>query len=313
MKKNNASIKIGGHRIEISNIDKIFFPKDKITKGDVVDYYAKIASWMVPYMKNRPISMLRYPDGINGEAFYQKEIGSYFPEWIKRQSVEKKEGGFTNYVVCNNKATLVYLATQACLTPHLWLSKIDELDYPDKIVFDLDPSGDDFGLVAKTAKKLKILLDHLKLKSFVMTTGSRGLHVIIPIKREFNFDEVRKFAASIARILIDHEPDNLTMEMSKSKRGERLFIDTLRNSFSATSVAPYAIRAKDGAPVATPLDWNELDDKSLKPTKYNINNIFKRLEAIEDPWKDYFKIKQSLKGTIKLLEKMYGFRRSSSR
>lgn len=298
-KKIIKSIKKGPYTVALTHTDKIMLP-DTITKGDIITYYDKISDAMVPYMKNRALMMHRYPEGLKGEFFYQKEAGSYFPSWIKRARIPK-EGGFVNYVVCQNGATLVYLANQDVITPHLWLSRIDKLYFPDRLIFDLDPSDEDFTDVRFIALALKKLFDALNLTTFVMTTGSRGLHVHVPLDRKRNFKEVKKFAKDCAMHILQAFPSKATLEIRKEKRGTKIFIDTLRNEYGATAVAPYGIRAKAGAPVATPLAWDEVEDKNLSPQKYTINNIFKRLDKIEDPWKDYLKTRQSLTRAIKIL------------
>lgn len=294
--KNQNSIVVGKYKIQLTNQDKVFFPEDKITKGDVVQYYNEIAPIMLKYTKNRALTMLRYPHGITQEGFYQKDAPDYFPEWIKRFQTKSEENKTVNYVVANNAATLVYLANFGCLIPHLWLSKIDKPNYPDKMIFDLDPSDDkSFKKIIETAKKFKKIIEEQGLVPFVMSTGSRGLHIVVPIKRTKTFDEVKKFAQYLAQILIEQDPEYLTMEVRKDKRGKRIFIDTLRNGYGATAVAPYAIRAKPTAPVAFPLDWKELDDPKLTPTKYNIFTIFKRLDKVGDLWKDIEKHAKAIK------------------
>ncbi|MCK4265306.1 non-homologous end-joining DNA ligase [Candidatus Babeliales bacterium] len=297
-------IRCGKHTIEISNEDKILFTGKKITKGDLVNYYKKISKYMLPYLKNRPISMHRFPDGITKEGFFQKKPGDYFPKWVKTKSIKKKEGGSIKQVICNDTATLVYLAGQATISLHTWLSKEDKLEYPDKIIFDLDSPKNKFKLACKVAKELKNLLDELRLKSFIMTTGSKGLHVIIPLKRNEKFDQVREFAKNIATILIKKDPKNITLEQRKEKRKNRLFIDILRNAYAQTSIAPYSVRALKGAPVATPLAWNELTNSSLRADKYNINNIFKRLKEQPNPWKSFNRSAKSLKEAKKRLENL---------
>lgn len=289
--------RIGRYLVEITNPDKILLPK-KITKGALIEYYDKIAEHMIPYMKNRALIMHRFPDGLEGESFYQKDASAYFPTWIKTVLIPK-EGGYNNSVVCQNHATLVYLANQACITPHLWLSRIDKLHFPDRLIFDFDPAGDDFSTVRFLALALKELLDTLGLIAFVMTSGSRGLHVIVPLSRTLEFKQVKAFATCCAEILVHAYPEKATLEIRKEKRGERVFIDTLRNHYGATSVAPFAIRAKRGAPIATPLHWYEIDDASLSPQKYTITNIFKRLKALDDPWKELLTLRQSLKKPMK--------------
>ncbi len=279
-----AEIKIGRHVIETSNENKVLFPTKKVTKGDLIDYYKKIGPRMVNYTKERPISMVRYPDGIEEEGWYQKDAASYFPSWIKTKSIKKKDEGVTNYVLINNVATLVYLANQAVIAPHIWLSRVDKLEYPDRMIFDLDPSGTDFNMVRKAALYIKDLLDKLELPSFVMTTGSRGLHIVIPLKRFHTFDWVRSFAYDVASTIVKKHPDMVTLEMRKIKRKNLVFIDILRNAFGQTGIAPYAVRPKPNAPIATPVKWKEVKGSHLRPDKYTVQNIFKRIENVGDLW-----------------------------
>ncbi len=300
--KKKSFITLDNHKIAITNPEKILFPKDNITKGDIIMYYHDIAPIMVPYMKDRCVSMLRYPNGINHEGFFQKDASDFFPSWIKRKNVENSDGSITHYVVCNNPATLVYLANLAVLTPHIWLSTINKLNFPDRLIFDLDPSGPhDFALVKKTARMLKEFLEKLDLTSFVMTTGSRGLHVVVPLDRSTNFETVRAFARHVAEILSQKNPDLLTIETRKEKRGKRLLIDYLRNSYTATGVSPYAVRAHPKAPVATPLRWEELS-RLTKSTQYTIKNIFKKLDKDGDAWEHINKHAYSIKKAQKKLE-----------
>lgn len=288
-------MEIDGKKFEVNNKDKIFYPKDNYTKTDVMEYYEKIAPYMIPHLKNRPISMLRYPDGIEGKNFFQKDMPDYFPEWISYKDLKKKAGGKVRYVLGNDKATLVYLASQACLTPHIWLSKVDKWNHPDKLIFDLDPSDDDFSKVKFAAKTIKAFFEkELKTPTFVMTTGSSGLHVVIPIKPEMDFDEVLKLSQNIAAYLEKQNPEKLTTAARKEKRGDKIYLDVMRNAYGQTSVAPYSLRAKPKAPVATPLDWKEVS--SLKSAQdYTMSSIFKRLAQKEDPWKDMYKQTVSIK------------------
>ncbi len=180
------------------------------------------------------------------------------------------------------------------ITPHTWLSKADKIHYPDKLIFDLDPEKRSFQDVCYLASLIKQALESCKLKPFVMTTGSKGLHVVTHIDRKKDFVEVKDFARKISEIIIEHEPNLCTLEVRKEKRGNKIFIDTLRNQFTAISVCPYGIRSIEGAPVATPLYWEEIKDKKLKSTSYNIYNVFDKLKADGDPWKNFFKTKSSL-------------------
>ncbi|MDX1596039.1 MAG: non-homologous end-joining DNA ligase [Nitrosopumilaceae archaeon] len=294
--------KTDSHTIEISNKDKILFPKSKITKLDLVDYYEKISPLLLPHLRNRPIVMQRFPDGIHSSGFYQKNVSDYFPKWISTIKLRKKDGS-VRHVLCQDKSTLLYIVNQACITPHIWLSKKGNIRKPDKLLFDLDPPSNDFGLVSYGAKKINTLLDELELNSFVMTTGSRGLHVVVPIIPKHDFDTVRTFAKNIGDYL-EKTNKKLTTQTRKNKRKGRLFIDYLRNSYGQNSVAPYSIRAIEGAPVATPLEWDELNRKKINSQYYTIKNIFKRLKQKPDPWKDIGKKSKSIILARKKLDKM---------
>jgi bifunctional non-homologous end joining protein LigD len=302
-----SKMNFGKYSFEISNEGKIFFPKSKITKGDLINYYNEIAEVMLPHIKGRPVSMLRLPDGIKGESFFQKEASDYFPEWIKEKKIKKKDGGNVNHVICSNKATLVYLANQACITPHVWLSKINKIDYPDRLIFDLDPPAKniDFNSL-KTGARIfyDFLTGELNLNPYLMTTGSRGLHIVIPIRNNEKFDFVREIARDIAKILAKRNPKKFTVEVRKNKRKGRIFLDTARNAYAQTAVPPYSVRPKEGAPIAAPLNWNELSNKKLYSQSFNIKNIFKKLDNSPDPWKDINQKKNPLKKTRKTLDEI---------
>ena len=243
------NIKIGRYTVEITHPERIVFGKSGLTKKDLIDYYLKIAPIMMPYLDNRPISMQRFPNGITDEGFFQKDASAYFPDWITRKSITKDNGDIVHYVIIDKAATLIYLANQNCITPHLWLSKIDNLNKPDRMIFDLDPADKlPFSAVQEVAKKVKELLDKLALPSFYMLTGSRGAHIVVPLKRTQTFDEVRDFAHEIAILLAREFPKLITVEMHKSKRGNCVFLDWLRNGYGATAVAPYAVRARPRQP-----------------------------------------------------------------
>lgn len=282
------TIDLDGQAVKLSSLDKVYYPDAGITKGDVVDYYHRVAPTMLPHLRDRPLSMQRFPDGIAAPGFYQKEAPDHFPDWIRRVPVlVEEEGQEQPQVVCDGAATLVYLANQGCITPHLWLSRAGKLRHPDKLIFDLDPPGGDFRVVREAALALRELLTELELPAFLMTTGSKGLHVALPLDGRVTFDDTRDVARDVAGLLVKREPKRYTLELRKDAREGRLFLDYLRNAYAATSVAPYALRARPGAPVATPLDWDELDDAGLHAGTYTIKNIFRRLEE-RDPWRDFF-------------------------
>ena len=293
------------HEFELTNLDKVLFPKSKITKSNLIDYYKQIAPYMLPFVANRALSLYRFPDGIDGQKFYQKNTPDYFPAWIKRAKVALKTiEKFDLYTVCNNIETLVYLANYVCV-PHVWLSKVDKLEFPDRLIFDLDPSDKHgFEQVRLLALELHEFLNKLGLKSFAMLTGSSGMHVIVPIKRTKIFDETRLFAKNVAQFFVKQNPDKYTLEMSVEKRAGRVFIDTMRNGFGATAVAPYAVRDQEGAPVATPITWQEVGDPKLSSQRYNIGNIFDKLKHEPNPWHNFEKAAISITDAVKKLAKI---------
>jgi bifunctional non-homologous end joining protein LigD len=295
-------ITIGRYTIEVSHPEKLYFPKSKITKGELIDYYAQISPLILTHVKNHPLTMQRFPEGITGESFYQKNISSYFPSWITRKNIPSQEKETVEYVVADKPATFVYLANQGCITMHAWLSKVDKLDYPDRIVFDLDPSVDNFSAVRHAALQLKDILDAMHIPSFAMTTGSRGIHVTIPLKRVHTFDEIAEFCTAVGHTMVQDDPKRYTMELRKEKRGNKIFVDTLRNRWSATSVVPYCARPKEKAPVATPLYWDEVTDSKLTAQKYTIKTVFDHVKSEGDPWKDFYEKSISLKKIIKGLQ-----------
>ena len=289
-------IKVGRYTIDISNEDKVLFGKSGITKGDLINYYQAIASVMLPYVNDRLISMQRFPNGITKESFFQKDASDYFPDWITRVSVPKEHGGTVHYVVIDKAATLIYLANQACITPHTWLSKTDNLNKPDRMIFDLDPHDAlSFADVQKVAKKLKAKLDKLNIPTFCMLTGSRGAHIVVPLRRVHTFDETREFAHTIALQLAEEFPTLITTSLNKAKRGKRIFIDWLRNGFGSTGVAPYAVRAHEGAPVAMPVTWEKLLSPKMNSQHYTITNALHHIKTVGDVWESMQKHAVSLK------------------
>ena len=296
------SVKVGRRVVEISNADKVLFPDDGITELDVADYYHRVASLMLPHVKGRPVSMRRFPAGVKRKGFIQKEIPEHFPPWVRRVTVERERGGKVTHVVCDNPETLVYLADQACITPDIWLSRVPKLRHPDKMIFDLDPADGDFRLVRDAARILKEVLEEIGLVPYVMTTGGRGLHVTVPLAQKDDFDAVRAFSREVAELVAAQEPDMLTTEQRKAKRRGRLFLDVMRNSYGQHAVAPYAVRAAAGAPVAAPLAWDELEDRRLHARRYTIRNLSARLGRRRDPWKGIWRRRRSLAGPRRRLD-----------
>ncbi len=279
-----VAIRAGRRTVEISRPDKALFP-DAVTKADLAHYYERVADAMLPHLVDRPLNLERYPDGIEGQRIMQQRASEHFPGWIRRVEVAKK-GGTVDHVVASEAADLVYLAGQAAITIHSWLSRADRLDRPDRIIFDLDPSGDDVAEVARAARAIGEVLRELELEPWAMTSGSRGYHVLVPLQRRADFDAVREFARGVADLAEARHPELFTVEQRKAKRGGRILIDVMRNAYAHTAVAPYAVRARPGAPVATPLHWEELSDPQIVPDRFTIADVPGRLERDGDPWRD---------------------------
>lgn len=279
-----TAVRVGAHTVEISNADKVLFPDDGITKGDVVEYYRRIAPQMLPHLQDRPLALHRFPDGIEREGFFQKTAPAYFPDWIDTVELPRERGGTVRHVVCNDAATLVYLADQGVLVLHRLLVTASAPRNPVELILDLDPASDDPGAVQRAARVLRDVLDDVGIAGYAKSTGSKGLHVHVPLDGSDSFDIVRGFARDLAREMVRRDPTELTIEQRKANRRGRLFVDWLRNSYGQHAVAPYSLRAVPGAPVAVPLDWGEVTARDFDPRRYRLTNVFRRLARKRDPW-----------------------------
>ncbi|AOP47091.1 non-homologous end-joining DNA ligase [Streptomyces lydicus] len=278
------TVRAGRRTVRIHRPDKVLFPDDGLTKAEVVDYYGRVAAAMVPQLRGRPLMLERLPEGLGGPHFMQKETPDHYPDWIRRAEVAK-EGGTVTHPLCDDKATLLFLADQACLTLHRWLSRADRPDHPDRLVFDLDPPGTDFEAVREAARALLGLLDELGLPAALMTTGSKGLHVIVPLDGKSDFDTVRGFAQDTAEVLARRHPDRLTTAVRKKARGDRLYLDVQRNAYAQTAVAPWSLRAVPGGPVAAPISHDQLDDPGLGAQSWSLRDVDGVLAQLRSaPW-----------------------------
>ena len=283
MAETKEVLRIGRQDVTVTRPDKMLFPDDGITKRDLVAYYRAVAPLILPHLENRPLTMERYPDGIGGHKIIQKSVSKYFPAWIPTATM-KKHGGTVKHPVANDEATLAYLANQACITPHVWLSKSDQPATPDQMVFDLDPSTSDFEPVRRAAADLHDMLEKWKVPSFLKTSGSRGLHVVVPLKRDADYGAVHHVAHAIAAQLVKVAPDERTLEFAKKDRGSRVFIDVNRNAYAQTYAVAYAVRARPGAPISLPIEWKALDDPTLRPDGFLMRDIPGLLAHRDDPW-----------------------------
>jgi bifunctional non-homologous end joining protein LigD len=278
---------VGGIDVRLSHLDKVFFPDDGITKGDLVEYYRQMAPRIIPFTRDRPLVMHRFPEGIAGPRIVQQNVPRYFPDWVTRVEVIK-QGGTLRHVLADRPATLVYLANQGFIEFHVFLSRAGALDQPDQVVFDLDPPDQEgFALACRVAVDLRELLTgELELTSYVKTTGGKGLHVHVPIPPQEDFDTVRGFARELASVLASRSSADLTTEQRRGQREGRLYLDVMRNAYAQTVVAPYTVRARPGATVATPVHWTEVENGGFTPLRFTLRTMAAELSDREDPWAD---------------------------
>ncbi|MFL5821680.1 MAG: non-homologous end-joining DNA ligase [Solirubrobacteraceae bacterium] len=280
-----ASVRAGRRVIEITHPERVMFSQAGLTKLDLARYYGRVATAMVPHTRDRPVTMQTFPGGAGGDGYVIKQAPRHFPMWIARARMEKK-GGSVEHVLANDAGTLVYLAGQNVITPHVWPARADRPDRPDRLIFDLDPpAGTRFAEVRAVARSLGDALRDLGLEPFAMTTGSRGVHVVVPLRRTSSWAQTRAFARTMANRLVGENRSALTTARYKSQRRGRIFVDTGRTTYAHHAAAPYAVRPRPNAPVATPLRWEELEDRRLDPQGWTIQTLPRRLESEGDPWR----------------------------
>jgi len=283
--------------VKLSNPDKVLFPDDGITKADLAAYYASVAEVMLVHVRDRPLNLWRWNAGIDKQRVVQQDIPKGAPDWVARVETPRRKGGTNTHVLAQDADTLRWLANQNCITPHIWTARRDKLDRPDRLVFDLDPeAGSDFTLVREAALAVGARLREVGLEPFAMTSGSKGIHVVAPLRRTRETAWVRERAGELGAEIAERSPDTLTTEWRIEKRGGRILVDTARNTYGQTVVAPYAVRALPGAPVATPLDWGELEDGDLSPRKWTLRSVGERLASKGDPWADIARHARALSG-----------------
>ncbi len=296
----------------LSNMDKVFWPEKGYTKRDLVLFYHEIAPFLLPYLKDRPMNLERYPDGWEGKSFYQKDAPDFIPEWIATAEVDSDSAGKTNrYIVCNDRQTLVYLANLACIPLHPWSSRVDTVDFPDFLIIDLDPDPKvPFVEVCRFANRVRETLETLQLKSYPKTSGSKGIHVLVPLRAEYTYQMVRGFGEIVARLAVHGMEELATFDRSMARRAGKIYVDFLQNGRGKTIVSPYCIRPRAGAPVSTPLEWSEVGP-GIRPESFHIKNILRRLERKGDLFQPVLQEKQSLRDALERLEGVLGGRNES--
>jgi bifunctional non-homologous end joining protein LigD len=279
----SEQLRVGRRDIQISHPERVVFPRAGLTKLDLARHYECVAPVMLPHVRDRPLALQAFPDGIEGIGYFMKAVPGYFPDWVERVTVPKKNGTIT-HVLAQDAATLVYLAGQNVFTLHTWLSRADEPRRPDRLTLDFDPSSSGFAEVRAAARGAGDRLRDLGLVPYAMTTGSRGVHVVCPLRRGASFPEVHTFARALAEKMVADDPRHLTLEWRKADRGKRIYLDINRIAYAQHAVAPYSLRPLPDAPMAAPLHWEELSDRTLKPDRWTVGNVDARLRE-GDPWR----------------------------
>lgn len=289
----------------ITHPEKVLFPEDGITKADLAAYYEQLAAVILPQLRNRPLTMERYPAGIDKKGFWQKDVSKGFPEWLHRIEVPKKNG-VVHHPLITDVRSLLWVTNQNTITHHVWTSRAPRLEYPDLCVFDLDPSRDDQDELRAAAVGLRDLLAKLGLPSWVKTSGSRGFHIVVPVDGKTHIDTVARFAHGVGSVFVSLAPDRLTQEFSKADRNGRIYVDTGRNGYSATFAAAYTVRAKPGAPVSAPCTWEEVEHGDVHPRSFTLRNMPGRIDAVGDLWSGLRRRGRPLARPIERLRAMRG-------
>src|SRR5687768_4189347 len=290
-------------RVVITHPEKVLFPDDGITKGEVAAYYEAIAPLMLPHIERRPVTMERFPAGLGKKGFIQKDVSRGFPAWLERVEVPKKDGTVHHPIVTDARS-LLWLANQNSITPHVWVSRAPDLYHPDICVFDLDPSEDNQELLRAAAVALRDVLEELGLPAWIKTSGSKGYHIAVPLDGKSQTNEVEGFAHRVGALLVKRYPAQLTQEFHKKDRGTRILVDTGRNGYSATFAAAYAVRARPGAPISAPVTWDEVIQGDVHPRSFTVKNMASRVSAVGDLWDDMRRRKRSLKRAAEKLKKL---------
>jgi bifunctional non-homologous end joining protein LigD len=279
-----TTIRAGRHAIAISHPDKVLFADPTVTKLQLAGYYERVAPAMLPLVRDRPLALEAFPNGIAEPGFFVKSVPRHFPSWIATVRVPKRGGSLTQ-VLAQDAATLIYLAGQNVITPHLWLSRADQPRAPDRLIIDLDPApGIGFAEVRAAARAAGERLRDAGLAAYAMVTGSRGVHVVCPLRRGPSFQEVHAYARALAEAMVDEDPQRLTLEWHRADRGARIYIDVNRNNYAQHAVAPYGVRARPRASVAMPIRWDELNDPRLEPDSWTVQNAAERLAGEGGAW-----------------------------
>lgn len=300
---NEIEEQYGRKKVKLTNLDKLYWPEEKITKGQLIDYYKQVAPYILPHLKDKPLSLNRHPNGITKPGFFQKDLDTEkIPAWIKYAPLYSESNDKDiDYLVCNDEATLLWMVNLGCIEINPWLSKYNKPDNPLFAVLDLDPHDIDFNEAIAVAITARMLLDERKIHSFIKTSGSKGLHIFIPLAGNYNYDLTKDFIHYIGQLIFEKHRDTTSLERSPAKRKNRIYLDFLQNRRGQTIAAPYSARPKPGATVSAPLQWEEIKE-GLEIQHFNIFNMWQRIQEKGELWKDIGKFKNDLKKGLTYLK-----------
>lgn len=302
-----ASVRVGKDVIQLTHLDKVYWPEDGYTKGDLIRYYYEVSKYILPYLKDRPLIMKRYPNGIKGPYFHQHDVNEV-PEFVRTAKLPVEEGHEVDYIVGDNQATLLYMANLGAIERHPWHSRVADLDHPDWFVFDLDPGeGILFSTICELAMGVKDVLDRLGLESYAKTSGSRGIHVYVPVKPRYTYEQIADFAERVATIVASEHSKIATVERSlKGRKRGQIYVDHMQNARGKSVVAPYSVRPRAGATVSAPLEWREVKTGNITIQDFNIENMPQRIRRKGDLFKPVLSAKQSLNEAIERVKSLSG-------
>jgi bifunctional non-homologous end joining protein LigD len=289
----------------LTNVEKVFWPKEGYTKGDLIEYYRSIAEWMLPYLHDRPLVLTRFPDGIEGKSFYQKDAPQYAQDFVRTVTVWSEDSQRElDYFVVEDVSNLVYIANMGAIPLHIWASRVGSLETPDWCIIDIDPKQAPFSDVITVAKAVKKLCDEIELPVYIKTSGASGLHTLIPLGKQMTYEQCRNFGGLLARVINSRLPDITTITRRVSQRGDKVYIDYLQNGHGQLIVAPFSVRPRPFAPVSMPLEWKEVGGR-LDPNRFTIKNALRRMEKLgEDPIRPVLTERPDLVGALGRLQKL---------
>jgi bifunctional non-homologous end joining protein LigD len=305
----DVNVRVAGEVVPLTHLERVYWPDEGYTKGDLVRYYHEISRYILPHLEDRPLIMKRYPSGIKGQSFHQHDVHQDVPDFMRTAALEVEDGGAhtVDYIVGSGEATLLYMANLGAIERHPWHSRVEDLEHPDWFVFDLDPSeGVEFTTICDVALTTREVLARVGLESYAKTSGSRGIHIYVPVRPAYTYEQIAELAEQVATVVAREQSEVATVERSKHKRGARMiYVDHMQNARGKSVVAPYSVRPKPGATVSAPLEWKEVERKKIRTADFHIRNMPRRIESKGDIFKPVLRKRQRLEGVFERARELF--------